>query len=92
MVFLLTSGENNSLAASMEILSFIRQKGYRGEILHGSLVEIVVRLSALYDRAMTYRWVQIKADAKQMDWAHLFIRIGVPSPARFNAKAICTYT
>lgn len=35
-VFLLASGKNNSLAASMEILSFLNQKGISGEILHGS--------------------------------------------------------
>lgn len=34
--YLLTSGKSNSLAASMEILSFLRQQGLRGEILHGS--------------------------------------------------------
>jgi len=35
-VKLLTSGDSNSLAASMEILSYLRQKGRHGEILHGS--------------------------------------------------------
>lgn len=34
--YLLTSGKSNSLAASMEILSFLKQKGLKGEILHGS--------------------------------------------------------
>ena len=34
--YLLTSGKSNSLAASMEILSFLRQQGLNGEILHGS--------------------------------------------------------
>lgn len=33
---LLASGKSNSLAASMEILSFLRQNGMTGEILHGS--------------------------------------------------------
>ena len=32
---LLTSGRSNSLAASMEILSFLRRHGLSGEILHG---------------------------------------------------------
>lgn len=44
---ILTSGENNSLAASMEILAFLRSKGGRGEILHGSLTQISVRLRSL---------------------------------------------
>lgn len=34
--YLLTSGKSNSLAASMEILSYLRQHGLKGEILHGS--------------------------------------------------------
>ena len=33
--YLLTSGKSNSLAASMEILSYLRQNGYKGEIIHG---------------------------------------------------------
>ena len=32
---LLTSGKSNSLAASMEILSYLRHQGLRGEIIHG---------------------------------------------------------
>ena len=35
-IYLLTSGYSNSLAASMEILSYIRQHGRTGEIIHGS--------------------------------------------------------
>ena len=35
-IYLLTSGENNSLAASMEILSYINSRGLTGEILHGT--------------------------------------------------------
>lgn len=35
-VRLLTSGDSNSLAASMEILSYLRLNGRQGEILHGS--------------------------------------------------------
>lgn len=42
---LLTSGQSNSLAASMEILSFLNQHGVRGEILHGSPAYIAERLS-----------------------------------------------
>ena len=43
-VRLLTSGESNSLAASMEILSYLRLHGLAGEILHGSAAEIATRL------------------------------------------------
>ena len=34
--YLLTSGKSNSLAASLEILSYLRQQGLQGEVLHGS--------------------------------------------------------
>lgn len=44
---ILTSGESNSLAASMEILSFLRGKGKQGEILHGSLPDIGRRIDSL---------------------------------------------
>lgn len=33
--YLLSSGTSNSLAAAIEILSFLRQQGLKGEILHG---------------------------------------------------------
>lgn len=45
--YLLTSGKSNSLAASMEILSFLRQQGLRGEILHGSTAYIRQRIATL---------------------------------------------
>lgn len=43
-VRLLTSGQSNSLAASMEILSYLRQHGQKGEILHGPASEIAERI------------------------------------------------
>lgn len=46
-ILLLTSGKSNSLAASMEILSYLRQKGRKGEIIHGSVKYIAQRLSHL---------------------------------------------
>ena len=46
-VRLLTSGASNSLAASMEILSFLRQQGREGEILHGNAPYIAERIAAL---------------------------------------------
>ncbi len=45
--FLLTSGKSNSLAASMEILSFLRQHDLKGEIIHGSPTYINHRVSLL---------------------------------------------
>ncbi len=44
---LLTSGKNNSLAASLEILSYLRQHGLRGEVLHGSAAYITSRIQLL---------------------------------------------
>ena len=45
--YILTSGESNSLAASMEILSFLRKHGGAGEILHGDTEQIAARICAL---------------------------------------------
>ena len=45
--YLLTSGKSNSLAASLEILSFLRQQGIKGEILHGSNEYITGRIAIL---------------------------------------------
>ena len=46
--YLLTSGESNSLAASMEILSYLKSHGYKGEILHGDSRHIAGRIIDLY--------------------------------------------
>ena len=46
-VLLLTSGKSNSLAASMEILSFLNQKGRVGEIIHGNIDYIAQRIDLL---------------------------------------------
>ena len=43
-VKLLTSGKSNSLAASMEILSYLCQHNISGEILHGSAEEICAKI------------------------------------------------
>ena len=44
---LLTSGKSNSLAASMEILSYLRQQNIQGETIHGSADYIAKRLRLL---------------------------------------------
>ena len=51
--YLLTSGKSNSLAASMEILSYLRQHDIRGEIIHGSTTYISqrIRLLEIVERA-----------------------------------------
>ena len=45
--YLLTSGKSNSLAASLEILSFLRQQGLQGEVIHGTTEHITHRLQVL---------------------------------------------
>ena len=45
--YLLASNDSNSLAASMEILSYLQQHGYAGEILHGDDAAVAARIRAL---------------------------------------------
>ncbi len=68
-VFLLTTGANNSLAASMEILSYLRQHSIPGEILHGSdefVAERIRNLSKVFA-------------AKKRLGSFRFARVGTPS-------------
>lgn len=46
-IYLLTYGTNNSLAASLEILTYIHQNGLEGEILHGSDSYIASRIKEI---------------------------------------------
>lgn len=46
-VYILSTGYGNSLAASMEILSYLQQHGKAGEILHGDSATVARRLDAL---------------------------------------------
>ncbi|MBO6220676.1 MAG: hypothetical protein J6N46_01955, partial [Bacteroidales bacterium] len=68
-ILLLTSGKSNSLAASMVILSYLRQEGLRGEILHGSPAYIRSRLDSLY---------RIEASRRFLEYTTLGI-VGHPS-------------
>lgn len=45
--YILTSGESNSLAASMEILSFLNKNGGSGEILHGDIQQVADKIRLL---------------------------------------------
>ena len=45
--YLLTSGKSNSLAASLEILSFLRQQQIQGEVIHGSETYVHHRITLL---------------------------------------------
>lgn len=45
--YLLASSESNSLASSLEILSFLQQRGQHGEILHGDPEKVAQRIRTL---------------------------------------------
>jgi L-fucose isomerase-like protein len=72
-VYLLTSGKSNSLAASMEILSYLRQQpGHlTGEILHGTPAYISHRISTLAMAAEARRQLtgsRLGIIGKPSDW------------------------
>ncbi len=46
--YLLTSGKSNSLAASLEILSYLQNQGLRGEVIHGTPAYIRHRIEMLH--------------------------------------------
>ena len=69
--YLLTSGKSNSLAASMEILSFLRQQGAEGEILHGPSDEVakrIVLLAKVEQARKSLRAVKLGIIGKPSDW------------------------
>lgn len=68
-VLLLASDHSNSLAASVEILSYLRQKGVRGEILHGKPSYIKSRIGSLE---------KVENARRKLDGARLGV-IGAPS-------------
>lgn len=68
---LLTSGGSNSLAAAMEILSFLRQQGLQGEILHGTpaYISARIRLLAKAEQAVTsLRGQRLGVIGEPSDW------------------------
>ena len=69
--YILTSGESNSLAASMEILSYLKQTGKKGEILHGDPTAIASRLNAITraeDAIKKVRNSRLGVFGKPSDW------------------------
>lgn len=75
--YLLTSGKSNSLAASMEILSYLQQHGIKGEIIHGSTDYIAQRINVLE---------RIETALKQLHGTRLGI-IGEPSDWLISSHA-----
>ena len=55
--YLLTSGKSNSLAASMEILSYLQQNNLKGEIIHGPAEYIVRRIKVLEKASEARQWL-----------------------------------
>lgn len=65
--YLLTFSNNNSLAASMEILSFIRNENKEGEILHGDYHYLLNRISQLL-KAKNDDLINLGVVGKPSDW------------------------
>lgn len=87
-ILLLTSGKSNSLAASMEILSYLRQEGLRGEILHGSPAYIRSRLESLAvveDARRFLAYTTLGVIGKPSDW---LIASGVDKDVVFDRLGI----
>ena len=70
-VFLITTGANNSLAASMEILSFLKQNNVPGEIIHGDedyMAKRIVALSKVFAAKKRLNNFRIGRVGKPSDW------------------------
>ena len=76
---LLTSGRENSLAAAMEILSFVKSRGGTGEILHGTAADIAARIKhpAQDGPVSASQWIRPLPDVR-FDNARIGV-IGKPS-------------
>ena len=69
--YLLTSGKSNSLAASLEILSYLRQQGLKGEVLHGSdayVAERIHLLEKVQEARSRLREMRIGVIGQPSDW------------------------
>ena len=75
--YLLTSGKSNSLAASMEILSYLRQNDLKGEIIHGSADYIAQRMTLL---------AKVGEAKRQLEGCRLGV-IGQPSDWLISSQA-----
>ncbi|MCR5844617.1 MAG: hypothetical protein K6G66_11760 [Oscillospiraceae bacterium] len=69
--YILTSGDSNSLAASMEILSFLKKHGGSGEILHGDIEQVAGRIRALknaHRAKASLKGKKLGCSGKPSDW------------------------
>jgi len=76
-VRILTSGKSNSLAASMEILSFLNAQGRTGEIIHGNIGYIASRIGVL---------AKVSEALRKLDGSRLGV-IGAPSDWLISSEA-----
>ncbi len=76
-VRILTSGKSNSLAASMEILSFLNAQGRTGEIIHGSIGYVASRIGVL---------AKVSEALRKLDGSRLGV-IGAPSDWLISSEA-----
>ncbi len=66
--YLLTYGASNSLAASLEILTFLKDNSKKCEVLHGNDNYIVDRIKTLYDNRINSKVVRLGVIGKPSDW------------------------
>lgn len=76
-ILLLTSGKSNSLAASLEILSYLRQNGRSGEVIHGSTAYMASRINTL---------IKVEQARRQLEGCRLGC-IGQPSDWLISSNA-----
>ncbi len=66
--YLLTYGTNNSLSASLEILSYIKDRNLEGEVLHGSSDYISQRIKSLLGEKKSLPYRRLGVLGKPSDW------------------------
>ena len=69
--YLLTSGKSNSLAAPMEILSYLQQNNLKGEIIHGPAEYIARRIKVLEKASEARQWLdgsRLGVIGRPSDW------------------------
>lgn len=67
--YFLTKGTNNSLAASLEIMTYLNIHNLKGEVLHGSVSYIVDRINNINDKVVKKEeLVRLGVIGKPSDW------------------------
>ena len=67
--YFLTKGTNNSLAASLEIMTYLNIHNLKGEVLHGSISYIVKRIKNINDNIKKEKeYVNLGVIGKPSDW------------------------